>query len=167
MSERASDGERKFKRYTSNCIFILSKKGSHYNICVLLCSPSLHLSPPLHLPRHPISQPFGDDHDKQYVYKEPALTTLAEIVLRLQKLYSKKFGMATAVNIIHESGKVGKNYCLFYLFCLAQVLLQKKVCSHLAGLEPATFRLTAERANRLRHKCLPASLYRLFSSVVV
>ena len=26
--------------------------------------------------------------------------------------------------------------------------------SHLAGLEPATFRLTAERANRLRHKCL-------------
>ena len=27
--------------------------------------------------------------------------------------------------------------------------------SHLAGLEPATFRLTAERANRLRHKCLP------------
>ncbi len=26
--------------------------------------------------------------------------------------------------------------------------------SHLAGLEPATFRLTAERANQLRHKCL-------------
>ena len=25
--------------------------------------------------------------------------------------------------------------------------------SHLAGLEPATFRLTAERANQLRHKC--------------
>ena len=32
---------------------------------------------------------------------------------------------------------------------------KKKIgCSHLAGLEPATFRLTAERANRLRHKCL-------------
>ena len=30
---------------------------------------------------------------------------------------------------------------------------KKKECSHLAGLEPATFRLTAERANRLRHKC--------------
>ena len=28
-----------------------------------------------------------------------------------------------------------------------------KGCSHLAGLEPATFRLTAERANRLRHRC--------------
>ena len=31
---------------------------------------------------------------------------------------------------------------------------KKKKDSHLAGLEPATFRLTAERANRLRHKCL-------------
>ena len=30
---------------------------------------------------------------------------------------------------------------------------QKKKNTHLAGLEPATFRLTAERANRLRHKC--------------
>ena len=29
----------------------------------------------------------------------------------------------------------------------------KKNISHLAGLEPATFRLTAERANQLRHKC--------------
>ena len=29
----------------------------------------------------------------------------------------------------------------------------KKKNSHLAGLEPATFRLTAERANRLRHRC--------------
>ena len=28
-----------------------------------------------------------------------------------------------------------------------------KNISHLAGLEPATFRLTAERANQLRHKC--------------
>ena len=51
-------------------------------------------------------QVFGDDHDKQYIYKEPAVTTLAEIVLRLQKLYSKKFGTGTPVNIIHESGKV-------------------------------------------------------------
>ena len=30
---------------------------------------------------------------------------------------------------------------------------RKKKRSHLAGLEPATFRLTAERANQLRHKC--------------
>ena len=54
----------------------------------------------------PLSQPFGDDHDKQYIYKEPAVTTLAEIVLRLQKLYSKKFGKNTPVHMIHESGKV-------------------------------------------------------------
>ena len=32
---------------------------------------------------------------------------------------------------------------------------KKEIDSHLAGLEPATFRLTAERANRLRHKCCP------------
>ena len=32
-------------------------------------------------------------------------------------------------------------------------LKKKNYLSHLAGLEPATFRLTAERANRLRHKC--------------
>ena len=51
-------------------------------------------------------QPFGDDHEKQYIYKEPAVTTLAEIVLRLQKLYSKKFGANTPVKIIQESGKV-------------------------------------------------------------
>ena len=29
----------------------------------------------------------------------------------------------------------------------------EKKNSHMAGLEPATFRLTAERANRLRHTC--------------
>ena len=37
----------------------------------------------------------------------------------------------------------------------------KKICSHLAGLEPATFRLTAERANRLRHKCLLVLVFSL------
>ena len=35
------------------------------------------------------------------------------------------------------------------------MLRKKKLFPHLAGLEPATFRLTAERANRLRHKCWP------------
>ncbi|CAI8031739.1 Dedicator of cytokinesis protein 11 [Geodia barretti] len=51
-------------------------------------------------------RPFGDDHEKQYIYKEPAVTTLAEIVLRLQKLYSRKFGPGTPVNIVQESGRV-------------------------------------------------------------
>ncbi len=32
-------------------------------------------------------------------------------------------------------------------------LIHNKTLSHLAGIEPATFRLTAERANQLRHKC--------------
>ena len=44
---------------------------------------------------------------------------------------------------------------------------KKRVCSHLAGLEPATFRLTAERANRLRHKCLPQSNQQLNSSLPI
>ena len=44
---------------------------------------------------------------------------------------------------------------------------EKKICSHLAGLEPATFRLTAERANRLRHKCLPQSNQQLNSSLPI
>ena len=44
---------------------------------------------------------------------------------------------------------------------------KKEICSHLAGLEPATFRLTAERANRLRHKCLPQSNQQLNSSLPI
>ncbi|KAL5475481.1 hypothetical protein EMCRGX_G025300 [Ephydatia muelleri] len=49
---------------------------------------------------------FEDDHEKQYIYKEPKLTTLGELTLRLQKLYTKSFGADTPVHIIHESGKV-------------------------------------------------------------
>lgn len=51
-------------------------------------------------------QVFEDDHEKQYIYKEPKLTTLGELTLRLQKLYTKSFGADTPVHIIHESGKV-------------------------------------------------------------
>ena len=36
---------------------------------------------------------------------------------------------------------------------LKKLIKKNRRCSHLAGLEPATFRLTAERANRLRHRC--------------
>ena len=66
-------------------------------------SPLLSLFPPLSL--LPLFKPFGDDHEKQYIYKEPHVTTLAELTLRLQKLYSKKFG-PELVHIIQESGKV-------------------------------------------------------------
>ncbi len=54
-------------------------------------------------------QPFGDDNQIEYIYKEPKVTTLGEITLRLQKLYSRKFGMSEIVHIIQESTKV--SYC--------------------------------------------------------
>ena len=53
----------------------------------------------------PLFKPFGDDHEKQYIYKEPHVTKISELTLRLQKLYSKKFG-PELVHIIQESGKV-------------------------------------------------------------
>ena len=46
-------------------------------------------------------------------------------------------------------------YFLLTTYDACKEIKKKKVASHLAGLEPATFRLTAERANRLRHKCQP------------
>ena len=51
-------------------------------------------------------QPFGDDNEKQFIYKEPKVTKLGELTLRLQKLYSKKFGNSDIVHIIKESGRV-------------------------------------------------------------
>ena len=54
-------------------------------------------------------QPFGEDHEKQFIYKEPKVTALAELTLRLQKLYSRKFGSKEIVHIIQESGRV--KYC--------------------------------------------------------
>ena len=67
--------------------------------------PSPPPPPPLSLsPMY--TQPFGEDHDKHFVYKEPKVTTLAELTLRLQKLYSRKFGTSEIVHIIQESGKV-------------------------------------------------------------
>ena len=50
-------------------------------------------------------QYFGDDNEKQYVYKEPKVTSLTELTQRLQRLYTRKFG-PDIVQIIMESGKV-------------------------------------------------------------
>lgn len=50
-------------------------------------------------------QPFGEDNSMQYIYKEPKVTALAELTLRLQKLYSRTFGSKEIVHIIPESGK--------------------------------------------------------------
>ena len=36
------------------------------------------------------------------------VTTLAEVTLWIQKLYSRKFGSKDIVHIIHESGKVSE-----------------------------------------------------------
>ena len=42
---------------------------------------------------------------KEYIYKEPKLTGLSEISLRLVKLYGEKFGTEN-VKIIQDSDKV-------------------------------------------------------------
>ena len=59
-------------------------------------------------------QYFGDDHAKQFIYKEPKITNLTEITQRLLKLYSRKFGPDT-VCILKESGKV--RHSTFSLSC--------------------------------------------------
>ncbi|XP_075429268.1 dedicator of cytokinesis protein 11 isoform X3 [Ascaphus truei] len=48
---------------------------------------------------------FEDEDGKEYIYKEPKLTGLSEISLRLQNLYGEKFGTDT-VRIIQDSNKV-------------------------------------------------------------
>ncbi|XP_061833861.1 dedicator of cytokinesis protein 9-like [Nerophis lumbriciformis] len=48
---------------------------------------------------------FEDEDGKEYIYKEPKFTPLAEVSQRLLKLYSNKFGQEY-VKIIHDSGKV-------------------------------------------------------------
>ncbi|KYO32725.1 hypothetical protein Y1Q_0009334 [Alligator mississippiensis] len=48
---------------------------------------------------------FEEEDSKEYIYKEPKLTGLSEISLRLLKLYGEKFG-AENVKIIQDSSKV-------------------------------------------------------------
>ncbi|KAE8584717.1 hypothetical protein XENTR_v10021082 [Xenopus tropicalis] len=48
---------------------------------------------------------FEDEDGKEYIYKEPKLTGLSEISLRLLNLYGEKFGTET-VKIIQDSNKV-------------------------------------------------------------
>ena len=45
------------------------------------------------------------------------MTTLAELTLRLQKLFSRKFGSKDIVHIIHESVRVSLNQINFELLC--------------------------------------------------
>lgn len=48
---------------------------------------------------------FGDDDGKEFIYKEPKITGLAEISQRLEAMYSRKHGR-DSVKLIMESAKV-------------------------------------------------------------
>lgn len=69
---------------------------------------------------------FGDDDGKEFIYKEPKITALAEISHRLEEMYSKKHGK-DSVKLIMESAKVVlalliiTSHCFLALTCL-QVL---------------------------------------------
>ena len=48
---------------------------------------------------------FGDDDGKEFIYKEPKITGLAEISHRLEEIYSRKHGRDN-IKLIMESAKV-------------------------------------------------------------
>lgn len=50
-------------------------------------------------------QAFGGDNRKQFIYKEPKVTSLSEISTRLHKLYGERLG-EDRVKLILESSKV-------------------------------------------------------------
>ena len=52
---------------------------------------------------------FGDDDGKEFIYKEPKITGLAEISQRLEAMYSRKHGRES-VKLIMESAKVALVY---------------------------------------------------------
>ena len=58
-----------------------------------------------------IPQMFGDDDGKEFIYKEPKITGLAEISQRLENIYSRKHG-GENVKLIMESAKVVTRICL-------------------------------------------------------
>ena len=48
---------------------------------------------------------FEDDHQMEYIYKEPKVTSLSEICERLKKQYARKFG-SDSVQIIMDSAPI-------------------------------------------------------------
>lgn len=68
---------------------------------------------------------FGDDDGKEFIYKEPKITGLAEISHRLEAMYSKKHGK-DSVKLIMESAKVATTLLviLFTFPCLSLSYLQ-------------------------------------------
>ena len=84
---------------------------------------------------------FGDDDGKEYIYKEPKVTSLAEVSARLQQIYSIKHGK-DAIKLILESAKVraaAASGC-----SLTDVLLQP--------YEPAVLPTQAELQNQNLHR---------------
>ena len=59
---------------------------------------------------------FEEEDGKEYIYKEPKLTGLSEISLRLVKLYGEKFGTEN-VKIIQDSDKVTHTLHVEIIIC--------------------------------------------------
>lgn len=63
---------------------------------------------------------FVEEDGKEYIYKEPKVTSLAEICERLKNMYSEKYGKDT-VKLIMDSNKVlkpGLHVCILYIYIL-------------------------------------------------
>ena len=70
---------------------------------------------------------FGDDDGKEFIYKEPKITGLAEISHRLEAMYSRKHGK-DSVKLIMESAKVSSTLGYFiYIVSLPFVVLFTRV----------------------------------------
>jgi hypothetical protein len=63
---------------------------------------------------------FEEEDGKEYIYKEPKVTSLSEICHRLQKMYTDKFGK-DAVKLIQDSNKVHTFFTLPHIFMLHEV----------------------------------------------
>ena len=50
---------------------------------------------------------FEEEDGKEYIYKEPKVTSLSEICERLRNLYTEKFGK-DAIKFIKDSNKVSR-----------------------------------------------------------
>jgi len=71
-----------------------------------------------------IYQAFDDEDGKEYIYKEPKLTTLPEICERLSLLYGEKIGH-NLVKILQESKKVGPHS---YTCACGRALVHVSLC---------------------------------------
>lgn len=52
---------------------------------------------------------FGEEDQKEYIYKEPKVTSLPEISERLRHLFVEKFGSSDVVKMIMDSSQVTKS----------------------------------------------------------